>query len=186
MKWYFYVIIASIILVIILFALLEVVKRKKIYQRFLDCQYRAGKKRYEIIEAKKKEYDFVLKADDVHLYIKYISVPSNSQICINAKETWQLNYGGNKSNAGRVYPNKMYLDELVHFLKNDIIGDDKALKVVLVYPSVEGIVRYLNESELDTIDIKKSPYGYKIMQYQTFKEELNYILRENEEKWKRY
>ena len=182
MKWYFYVIIASIILVIILFALLEVVKRKKIYQRFLDCQYRAGKKRYEIIEAKKKEYDFVLKADDVHLYIKYISVPSNSQICINAKETWQLNYGGNKSNAGRVYPNKMNLDELVHFLKNDIIGDDKALKVVLVYPSVEGIVRYLNESELDTIDIKKSPYGYKIMQYQTFKEELNYILRENEEK----
>lgn len=180
MKWYFYVIIAGILIVIFLFALDEVLKKKKVYQRILDCQYRAGKKRYEIIEAKKKEYDFVLKAADVHLYIKYISVPSNSQICINAKETWQLNYGGNKSNAGRVYPNKMYLDELVHFLKNDITGDDKALKVVLVYPKVESIVRYLNESELDTIDIKKTPHGYKVMQYETFKEELNYILKEKD------
>ena len=59
MKWYFYVIIAGIIIVIVLFALIEVMKKKKVYQRILDCQYRAGKKRYEIIDARKKEYDFV-------------------------------------------------------------------------------------------------------------------------------
>jgi len=182
MEWYYYVLIIIVIGFGVYLVVNPMLTRKNIYQLFLDNQNKDGKERYEIIEARKKSYDYCLKAEYVHLYIRYVSIPSNSQICINAKETWALSYGGNQKNKGRVYPNKTYLDELTHFLQNDIKGDELALKVILLYKKTEGIVRYLNESELETIDIKKTPYGYKVMQCACFQEELEYILKYYEEK----
>lgn len=35
---------------------------------------------------------------------------------------------------------------------------------------------YLNESELAVVDIKNTPYNYKIMQFDHFEEELDYII----------
>ena len=182
MKWiYYFLIIIGVLLILILVLSFIIKERKKknIYKLLFDLQF--GKNKYELIDVnknakKKKEYDYILKFDDLHIYIKYYFVPSNSQICINAKETWVLNYGGSKSNHGRVYPNKAFLDDLKHYLKNDIEGDSKALKVILLYRSVEGIVMYLNESELAVVDIKNTPYNYKIMQFDHFEEELDYII----------
>ena len=182
MKWiYYFLIIVGIILMIffVLSIIIKTKRKKKIYKLLYDNQFNEHK--YTLIGVnkdgnKKKEYDYILKFDDLHIYIKYYFLPSNSQICINAKETWVLNYGGSKSNYGRVYPNKMFLDDLKYYLKNDMEGDDKALKVVLLYKSVEGIVMYLNESELAVVDIRMTPYNYKIMQYDHFEEELDYIV----------
>lgn len=176
MKWYFWVLIVLIVFAIVYFIASELIVKKNIYTMLLNNQEKNGKKRYELFEARSKGYDFVLKNDKVNIYIKYCTIPSNSQICINAKETWVLNSGGNKNNKGRAYPNKTFLKDLEYYLKNDIEDDNKALKVVLLYKKTEGIVRYINESELETVDIKKSPYGYKVMQYATFNEEIDYIL----------
>ncbi|MBQ7275743.1 MAG: hypothetical protein IJS58_00710 [Bacilli bacterium] len=93
MKWiYYFLIIIGVLLILILVLSFIIKKRKKknIYKLLFDLQF--GKNKYELIDVnknakKKKEYDYILKFDDLHIYIKYYFVPSNSQICINAKET---------------------------------------------------------------------------------------------------
>ena len=49
-------------------------------------------------------------------------------------------------------------------------------KIILVYPKTTQIVRYLNESELEEINIYKKPYGYQIMQFVNIDEEFKHIL----------
>jgi len=173
MKWYWYVIIGLVVLALIYIYIIEpIVRKKKVYQLLLDVQF----ERFKIEEAKRKQWNYVLHAQNKNIYLKVISVPANSQVSINSKETWMLNYGGSKNNKGKVYPKKAYITEVENFLKNDL-EDEAGLKVVMLYKECESIVRYLNESELDTIDIHKSPYGYKVTSYKTFKEDIKVILK---------
>lgn len=131
------------------------------------------------VKAKGKGYDYVLIKDNVEIYVKVAFINKNSQVCINSKETWKLSWNTFKTEKGRGYSNSRYLDELVSFLKNDIIVKDnnkKVLKYVLLYKTCEGIVRYLNESELDVVRIKDTPYGYKVGKFDEFNNDLEYIL----------
>ena len=70
-------------------------------------------------------------------------------------------------------------------MKNDIITKRPYLKVVFLYKRCDKIVRYLNETELDVIDINKSPYGYKITSFEKFSSDLDILLKktiDNKEK----
>lgn len=133
----------------------------------------------KVVKAKGKGYDYVLIKDNVEIYVKVAFINKNSQVCINSKETWKLSWNTFKTEKGRGYSNSRYLDELVSFLKNDIIVKDnnkKVLKYILLYKTCEGIVRYLNESELDVVKIKDTPYGYKVGKFDEFNNDLEYIL----------
>jgi hypothetical protein len=125
---------------------------------------------------KGKNYDYLLENEEITLLIKVVPIPSNSSVTINSKNTWRLSWGGNPNNKGRAYPRDRYLNELVPFLKETIKKDKKTLKLILLYKRTEKILMYLNESELDLVDAKKTPYGYKVTTLNRIEEEFEDIV----------
>ena len=169
-----FIIIGIILIIILVIYLIYINKRKKLIDKTL-----LENKLCECVKVKNKAYDYVLRKDNIDIYVKIAYIPKYSQICINSKETWRLNWNTFKTEKGKGYQNNRYLDELVNFLGKDIIQKDntkKALKYIILYKECESIVRYLNESELDVVSIKDSPYGYKLGTFTNFNEDLVYIL----------
>lgn len=168
-------IIIGVILIIILFIyILYINKRKNLIDQTIKANMFC-----ECISVKNKQYDYVLRKDNLDIYVRLVYIPKYSQVCINSKETWRLNWNTFKTEKGKGYQNNRYLDELVNFLKKDIIqkdGSRKTLKYIILYKTCEGIVRYLNESELDVVTIKDSPYGYKVGTFANFYDDLEYIV----------
>lgn len=169
------IIIISVILVLVIIAyIIYRIKREKYISKII-----LENKHCKAIKAKNKAYDYVLKKDNIEIYIKLAYIPRYSQVCINSKETWRLNWNTFKTEKGSAYSNNRYMDELVGFLKNDIIVKDetkKVIKYILLYKTCEGIVRYLNESDLDVVSIKEKPYGYRVGKFDNFENDLEYIL----------
>ncbi len=162
-----------LVLVIIAYIIYKIKREKEISKVILENKY------CKAIKIKNKGYDYVLKKNDIEIYVKIAYIPKYSQVCINSKETWRLNWNTFKTEKGSAYSNNRYMDELVGFLRNDIkVKDDnkKVLKYVILYKTCEGIVRYLNESELDVVNIKDKPYGYKVGTFKNFENDLEYIL----------
>lgn len=172
------IIIAVILVLVIIGYIIYISKRnKEIDETILE------NKQCKAIKVKNKGYDYVLIKDELEIYVKLAYIPKHSQVCINSKETWRLNWNTFKTEIGSSYSNNRYMDELVNFLRNDIVlkeQNKKVLKYIVLYKTCEGIVRYLNESELDVVTIKTSPYGYKIGKFDSFNEDLEYILKESE------
>lgn len=119
---------------------------------------------FSIQKSNNKLYDFILENENNIIYIKYISIPKNSSITINSKTTWCLRYGGG-NRAGRAYPNKEYLSDLTNFLKKDFVTDKNVRKIVLVYPSTEKLLKYINESEIITVKQSDIVYGTQIIMF---------------------
>ncbi len=166
---------ACILFLIILFYIIKnIIRNKKIYQLLLN-----NKDSYELIKVKHKGYDYVYKGANKDIYIKLAYVPNNSQICINSKETWKLSWSSVKQSPGKAYPNSRYMDELTNFLMNDIktSNNKEILKLIFVYKKLDSLIMYLNETELDTVDINKSPYDYKITTYNTFENDKEVIFK---------
>ena len=136
----------------------------KVLSYFEKLDYKEGKSA--------KLYDKLLIKDGEKIYFKYLLIPSNSQITINCKEKWRLSWGGNPEKIGRAYPNNRYLTEIESFAKATLDGK----KIFIVYYTTEHILRYINECELETIDITKTPYDYKIVCYNRFEEEIAHCL----------
>ena len=133
-------------------------------------------KGYVLEVAKNKNYDFILENKDIILFIRFVAIPNNSSVTINSKSTWRLQWGGSKDRPGKSYPHDRYLNELSPFLKETIKKDKPFMKVIMLYPSTEKILMYLNESDLDIVDIKKTPYGYKVTTFETFMDDFNEII----------
>lgn len=156
MKFVITLILVLIILFFVMMVLIPKIKYNKAKKILLTYPF--------IKEVKKKKYNFVMETNTKKYLIKVIDIPSNSMITINSKETWKLSWGGSKNDLGRAYPNDKYLDELKPFLTMPLKDETNTMKIVLLIPGTEKIVRYLNESELEVVTFTNTPYGYKIME----------------------
>ncbi len=107
-------------------------------------------------------YDYALEDSNLLILIKVVSIPTHSCVTINSKDTWSLTWGGNPVHPGRAYPKQRYMNELKLFLKKEFVFEKRTLKLVLLYPKTEKILRYLNESELDIITAQNTVHGYKV------------------------
>ena len=137
------------------------------------------KDKYNIEKGIKKSYDYILEDDKKIIPLKFISVPRNSQITINNISTWKLQWGGDGAKPGRSYPNERYLHEVIPFIKQNHQSEKKIVKIIILYPRTEKILRYLNESELDIITPEKTPYGYKVTTYTNFDEDFDTLININ-------
>ena len=170
MKYLPYIIIGSVIILILIYVFfirpIQIKKTvtAKLLSYFKELGYTEGKK--------SSLYNILLTKGEEKLYFKYLIIPSNSQITINCKEKWRLSWGGNPDKVGRAYPNNRYLTEIEDFAKATLDGK----KIFIVYYSTEHILRYINECELETIDITKTPYDYKIVCFNKFEEEIPYCI----------
>ena len=169
---YLIVVLVLIFIYIIIRIIIKIKQDKDIYKLLKN-----NEKEYQLIKAKKKAYDYVLRFADIDIYLCVLKIPKYSQICINSKDTWKLSYNTFKQDKGKEYSNSRYLDEIKYFLKNDIESKKNYLKLVFVYKRYDEIVRYLNETELDVIDFNKSPYGYKITSYDNFIKDLEILSK---------
>ena len=170
MKYLPYIIIGVVVIIILIYVFF--IRPNKI-KKMIDAKVMSYFKELGYIEGKKSNlYNMLLTKDGKNLYFKYVIIPSNSQITINCKEKWRLQWGGNPGKPGRAYPNSRYLGEIEDFAKANLDGK----KIFIVYYSTEHILRYINECELETIDITKTPYDYKIVCYNKFEEEIPYCI----------
>ena len=131
---------------------------------------------YNITIEKNQGYQYAIENKDYLYLLSVCSIPSNSTVTINSKDTWHLAWGGNPKDRGRSYRHDRYLTELTTFLKRDYHFDKPIIKIVLLYPSTEKVLRYLNESELDIITPDKTPYGVKVTTYKTFIEDFHQYI----------
>lgn len=115
---------------------------------------------FSLMRKKGEIYEYELASGEKRLFIKTITVPSNSSLTINSRNTWVLSYGGSAYHGG--YRNRKYLKTLIPFLEADF-GD--ARKVILVYPDTNKVQRYLNESEIAIVDLGEKIYDYRVMTY---------------------
>lgn len=114
----------------------------------------------DIRKMKGKSHDYELSAKNGKLLIKTVTVPANSSLTINSRNTWCLRYGGSAYHGG--YRNMKYLKNLIPFLE---AKHDDASKIILVYPSTNKIQRYLNESEIAIVNLGEKVYDYRVITF---------------------
>lgn len=150
--------------------ILPIVMNKKLKSLFNDFN-----QSYTIENYKNKNYNYTMEDKDKKIYIKVISIPRNSQVTINNVSTWRLQWGGNSLKLGRSYPNARYMEEVIKFIQEDISIDKPLIKLIMLYPNTEKILRYINESDLEIITPDKTPYGYKVTTFTKFKEQFEIL-----------
>lgn len=161
----------SIIAIVIIF---YIVVNKRIKNEIVKSLNNV--KNYEFKKLNKHIFDYTLENDERIIYFKVVIIPSNSSITINSKTTWCLTWGGSKSNKGRSYPNKCYLNEVIPAINFEIKNDKKVIKVFLLYKSCEHMYKYRNESDIDEINSSNTPYGYKLITFENLEKEFENLF----------
>jgi hypothetical protein len=173
MDYIFYIIVVLVVIyVFVKVIIMPRVKKKKTIE--LLSKYEA--KGFKLTIGNKNSYDYILENDKRALFIKVVTVPTNSQITINNVSTWKLSWGGDPSKLGRSYPNSSYMAEVSDFIKVKYEEDKEIIKLILIYPHTEKILRYINESELEIITPDKTPYGYKVSNFKNFDQDFDTII----------
>jgi len=149
------------------------INKNKINLVFSELELFVRERGFTLTRVKNKPYDCVIKKDKLELYINLCNIPSNSSVTINSKTTWCLRYGGKR--VGRSYPNQRYMNELIPFLglKTDFE------KIILLYPSTEKVLKYVNESDICEIKPEDQPYGYRAMNYKEFYNVFDKLYNKN-------
>lgn len=158
-----YIIIAVVIIIAIVFlnGYLEKLKLKSISTKLeIIC----NSNNFSLSDSVDKRYDKKLETENTVFYIKYIIIPKNSSITINSKDTWCLRYGGG-NRKGRNYPNKEYMNYLKPFLNAKFENEKTVQKLVIIYPSTEVVLKYLNESDIAVVKFNTSAYDVKLINY---------------------
>ena len=170
--WYAIIIVGLLVLYILITHFINVNREKIIYE---EIKVVALKNNFTFEKVEKQKYDCILRNNEYDIYLKICKIPSNSSITINSKETWCLRWGGKR--VGRNYPNSRYLNELIPFLKSNISSEDKnVIRVVAFYPGCEVILKYLNESEIDTVHPYNISYGFKAIKYKELETNFSDLL----------
>lgn len=176
--WYVVIIVGLLVLYLIINRFINVNKEKLLYE---EIALIAKNNNFLISKKTKEKYDFVLSDNTYDIYLKICKIPKNSSVTINSRETWCLRWGGKR--VGRNYPNQRYLNELEPFLKWNITSEEKTIiKVVVFYPGCEVILKYLNESEIDTVHPYTISYGYKAIKYQELETNFLDLLETNKKR----
>lgn len=163
----------------VLYVIIPVILIYIIYQIFI-IPYMINKKMMSLLMSlnegytfrriKNELYHYQLQKGEITYLINVCLIPANSTVTINSRDTWSLTWGGNPQNKGRAYRHQRYLNELIPFLRKDY--DEHYLKVIVLYPHTENILRYLNESDLEIVKPSSTPYGYKVTSFSKLIEDL--------------
>ena len=152
---------AIIALIIIMNFLLNKWKLKSITE---TLEMICNEHNFKIYDAKDARYNKIIETENTSFYIKYIIIPKNSSITVNSQTTWCLRFGGG-NRKGRNYPNKEYMNYMKPFLSAQFKNDKKVQKLVILYPSTEVVLKYLNESDIAVVKFNETAHGVKFINY---------------------
>lgn len=156
---YITIVIITIICVIIAIKIITpIVQKRKLGENFTAY---LKKENLKYIESSNKElYDIKVITNSTIFYVKFVIVPSHSEIQINNQSTWEVKYGAGNQ-IGKVQPHKRYLSEIVAFMKT-VYEEKNSQKVVIFSPTPKKIVKYINENEIDFVNSTTDVYGARI------------------------
>lgn len=158
--------------IFILFIIISIIVRSCQKRRiFTALATYCRKKGYTFKACSKQSYDYHIQADGKQIFIKTVFVPIPAAITINSKDTWNLTYGG-RGRPGKSYPRQRYLTELRPFLTKELPG----VKLVIIYPSIDKVQRYLNESEIAILNGDEHAYGIKFIIFERWIKHLSDLI----------
>lgn len=114
---------------------------------------------YNVKVLKNEPYDIVCSKENRAFHLKIVFVPSNSEIQINNKTTWEVKYGAG-STIGRSQPNRKLLTDVIEFMNYETEN-----KVIVVYPKPKKIVKYINECEIVFVKPNTDVYGTNVISF---------------------
>ena len=172
----FYYIIIIFGLILLYFIVTFIINKTKENLAYDEIEEFCEKNGYRYQKSNDKRYDSIIESDKFLMYISLIRVPTNATVTINSRTTWCLRFGGKRNGKG--YKDKRYLNELTPFLNFDDKKDNikTIYKVVIFYPDLEGILKYINESEIIEIKPENISFGYKAITYKKFFDEFDNLL----------
>ena len=173
----FYYIIIIFGIILLYFIVTIIINKMKENLAYDEIEEFCEKNGYLYEKSKDKRYDIVITSDDFKMFVAFARVPVNSTVTINSKTTWCLRFGGKRKGKG--YSQKRYLTELTPFLNFDYKNDNlnrTIYKVVVFYPDLEGILKYMNESEIMEIKPENISFGFKAISYKHFYDEFDNLL----------
>lgn len=118
-----------------------------------------------------KEYDFSFMYDKKNYVFKILKCPSNAEIVINNKTTWQLNLG---MRTGKAPKNKMLVKSIQPFMEFE---KENTIKICLIYKDCYSIKRWVNESEMVFVNTNEPCLGIQFLKYDEFEEFIKNIKK---------
>lgn len=174
---FFYYIIIIFAIVLLYFLVTFIVNKLKENLAFDEIEEFCEKQGYMYQKSKDNRYDILITGDTFKMFVAFCKVPTASTVTINSRNTWCLRFGGKRKGKG--YSSKRYLNELNPFLnfnpEKDASGKE-VYKVVVFYPTCEGILKYINESEIIEIKPENISFGYKAITYNNLFEMFDGLL----------
>lgn len=162
---------------ILLLGIFTFINNKKNNEKISEHLLQVAEKNNMIFSiASKGEHDYIIEDENKVVYIKKLIIPHNSSVTINARNTWCLRWGGKR--MGRSYPNKRYINELIPYLMADFASEKKIFKMVIIYPNTEVILKYLNESELATVNPMDNNYGMQVLRFSDIEANFATIVKQ--------
>lgn len=160
--FYLFEISIGVFLVVLLLALVISIYSKRKQQSIIkETLEKLGQEYgFSVLKAKGRNYDYELEKEEIKLLIKVATVPVNSSITINSRNTWCLRFGGSAYHGG--YSNLKYLKKLIPFLEAEY---KEARKIIIVYPDTQKVQRYLNESEIAIVKSCEKVYDYRVVTF---------------------
>lgn len=120
---------------------------------------------------KNKAFDFEMKYNNKTFLIKMVYHPSRDEININSKDFWQVNHGVVSSRKTGEQMKNVY--DLINYNLSEYGYDKSTVKLYVIYPYSNRLLKVLNECEMKFITPKIDIYGCRINNYSDLTENID-------------
>lgn len=119
---------------------------------------------------KNKNFDYEVDYNNKKFLIKMIYHPSKSEININSMNYWQINRGIVSSRKSGEQMKGVY--DLLKFKLIDNGYSKNTIKLYVIYPYCNRLMKVINECEMVFIKPNIDVYGCRIINYKNLKEDI--------------
>lgn len=155
------IIIPIIIILVLLLIILPIVYRKILISKYIKTianHFTSKGVIYKLEKVTNHKNTFHLLLEGQSFYFFLIVVPTNSQIQINNKVTWELKTGGG-SDPGKAPTKKELLTKIIPFMNANFQGK----KSVIFLPYLKKAVMYINECEIVLVNKNTNVHGVNVI-----------------------
>jgi hypothetical protein len=123
-----------------------------------------------VSRVKSKAFDFEVDFNNKKYLVKMIYNPGRHEINVNAKDYWQINKGVVSSRKSGEQMKNVY--DLINFKIDGENYKKNTIKLYVIYPDSIGLMKVINECEMEFVKPKTDIYGTKMTKYVNLEEEF--------------
>lgn len=176
MKFYYWIILAVLLIAISIAIYFFVVKSKKtkmkndILRLFSTACKNKNITEYTLQFLKKDHYDIYFESDKSIYYAKIIVNPGCHEICVNNAIKWQIR----RLNDNQEHLN--FVENIESLMRLDLQNNaKKEYKLFIVYPNARALLKVINECEMVFVYPDTNVYGASLVTYRNLEEHLELL-----------